>query len=115
MKLLLKLIVVALIANAAWRVGNAYLTYYRFKDAIEQSVLFGEQKTRDQLRRTVLDLATQYDVPLENDNLVVRRDDKNHTFVEGTYTQVIDLVPGYHYPWDFAWKVDVLTLNTRQE
>jgi hypothetical protein len=115
MKLILKLLAAALLANAVWHVGSAYLTYYRFKDAVEQAVLFGEQKTRDQLRRSVLDLATQYDVPLETDNLSVRRDDRNHTYVEGSYTQPIDVMPWYRYPWEFSWKVDVLTLNTRPD
>jgi hypothetical protein len=115
MKLLLKLVIAALIANATWHIGSAYLTYYRFKDAVEQTVLFGEQKTRDQLRRAVLDLANQYDVPLSDDNLTIRRDERHHTYVDGSYTEVIDVLPGYQYPWEFTWKVDVLTLNTRVE
>jgi hypothetical protein len=37
MKLIVKLVIVALIANAVWHVVSAYTAHYRFKDAIEES------------------------------------------------------------------------------
>ena len=33
-KTVLKLLLAALIANAAWRVGSAYIAFYKFQDAV---------------------------------------------------------------------------------
>jgi len=111
-KLLIKLAIAGLIANATWRVGSAYLTYYRFKDAVTEVAQFGREKTGADLERRILDLASQYDVPLDDNRLTVRRDDRSHTMVDGSYEQVVDLLPGYHYPWQFEMHVDVLTLGS---
>ena len=42
----------------------------------------------------------------------MQRDDRNHTLIDGTYVQPVDLLPGYRYPWSFAMHVDVLTLGS---
>ena len=39
LKLLIKLALAGLIANAAWRMGSTYLSFYRFKDAVSESAL----------------------------------------------------------------------------
>ena len=41
MKTLLKLVIVALLANALWRIGSAYATFYKFTDAVNG--LLGER------------------------------------------------------------------------
>jgi hypothetical protein len=112
LKVLLKLALAALIANAAWRVGSAYMQYYKFKDAIFETAQFGSDKTRVELRQRVLDLASQYDVPLREDDLTVRRDERNHTYVDGSYQHPVDLLPGYRYPLPFTVHVDVFTVRT---
>jgi len=40
LKLLIKLALAALVANAAYRLGTAYLSYYRFTDAVAQTAQF---------------------------------------------------------------------------
>jgi hypothetical protein len=112
LKLLIKLALAALVANAAYRLGTAYLSYYRFTDAVTQSAQFGTDRSRDELRRRVLELASQYDVPLTEDGFTIRRTDTNHTIVDGGYTQPVDLLPGYRYPWPFTVRVDVFTVKT---
>ena len=58
-KLIIKLAIAALIANAAWRLGSSYLAFYKFQDAVKESVLFGSDKTVDQLRSRTMELASQ--------------------------------------------------------
>ena len=111
LKLLIKLALAALVANAAYRLGTAYLSYYRFTDAVAQTALFGTDRSRAQLHRRVIELASQYDVPLAEDGFTIRRDE-NHTIVDGGYTQPVDLLPGYQYRWPFTVHVDVFTLRT---
>jgi hypothetical protein len=111
-KLLLKLAVVALIANATWRIGSAYATHYRFTDAVQATTQFRGTKTDEQIHDRVLDLASQYDVPLTDDGVTVRTENINHTVVDGSYTKPIDLVPGYSYRWPFKFHVDTFALGS---
>jgi hypothetical protein len=107
-KFLVKLAIAALIANAAWHLGSAYLTFYRFKDAVNEFAQFNPQKSAAEIEQRVLDLASQYDVPLSADRVSIRRDDQSHTLITGSYTQPVDLAPGYVRPWVFSFDVDVV-------
>jgi hypothetical protein len=108
LKFLVKLALAALIANATWRVGTAYAAFYRFRDAVEESARFSGDRSVEMLRERVLELASQFDLPLATDDLTVRRNDA-HTLIEGEYTEPIPLLPGYAYPWTFSWNLDVLS------
>jgi hypothetical protein len=110
-KLLIKLVIVGLIANAAWRLGSAYVTFYRFQDAVAEIAQFGAQRSGADLHQRVGDLASQYGLPLADDAFTVRRDERNHTYVDGSYVAPVEFLPGYRYPWTFTWHVDVLTLS----
>ncbi|HEY3052362.1 MAG TPA: hypothetical protein VGK04_03135, partial [Thermoanaerobaculia bacterium] len=70
-KLILKLIVVALLANAAWRVGSAYVAHYKFEDAVQQAALFRGSKTDDVLRRRIFELASDFDIPVSDDQVML--------------------------------------------
>jgi hypothetical protein len=112
LKFLIKLALAALVAIAVWRLGSVYILFYRFEDAVTEVAQFGREKTGADLERRILELASQYDVPLADDGLTVRRDDRNHTVIDGAYEQPVDLLPGYRYPWSFKMHVDVLTLGS---
>jgi hypothetical protein len=108
-RLILKLVIAALIANAAWRVGSAYLSFYKFKDAVQETVQFtAAEKSDDQLRQRIVELAVEYAVPVTEDNFKLHREVERIT-VDGAYTQIIEIVPGYKYPWPFKWDVSVLS------
>ena len=110
-KFFVKLAIAALIANGAWHLGSAYLTYYRFKDAVSEFAQFNPQKSPAEVQQHILDLASQYDVPLASDDVSVRRDGRNHTVISGSYAQAVDLLPGYRRPWVFPLDVDVTTIS----
>jgi hypothetical protein len=110
-KLLLKLAIVGLIANATWRIGGAYATHYRFTDAVQATTQFRGSKTDEQIHQRVIDLATQYDLPLAAEGVTVRREDNNHTIVDGAYAKPIDVVPGFTYRWPFKFHVDTFALG----
>jgi len=56
LKLLIKLAIAALLANAAYRIGSEYLTYIKFRDAIRDAAMF--KATDDvELRKKIMDLS----------------------------------------------------------
>ena len=110
MKLILKLVIVALIANAAWRVGSVYASYYRFNDAVQQTTLYRGDKTDEQVRDRVYELAADYDIPTSDDTFTVRQD-SGHTIVEGAYKKPVQIAPGFTYDLKFDVHVDTFTIR----
>ena len=106
-KLIIKLAVVALIANATWRVGSAYIAHYKFTDSVQQTALFRGNKTDDVLRQRILEIASDYDIPVTEGDVKLTTQE-HRTIVEGGYTRIIELVPGYKYPWEFTFRIDTL-------
>ena len=78
LKLLLKLAAVALLANAAWRIGSSYVSFYKFKDAVAEEAQFGVDKSVDQLRERVVGLAQQFDLPVDGDALTIAKGDQSN-------------------------------------
>jgi hypothetical protein len=111
LKLLVKVALAALIANAGWRLGSAYMQFYRFTDAVTQTAQFGNERSRADLPQRIVELASQYDVPLTVDDFTVKRDGRNHTLIDGSYKEPLDLAPGYRYLWPFTVHVDVLNVD----
>ena len=109
-RLVIKLALVALIAHGAWRVGSAYASYYKFRDAVEQATQYGPDKSDAELRAHVLELAAQYDIPLDEDGFTIERD-VNHTIVDGAFIRPIELLPGYKRPWSFTFHVDTFVIK----
>ena len=107
-KLLIKLAIVALVANAAWHAMSAYASFYKFKDGVAQVTLFSMGKSVEQMRTRVLALAAEYDLPIGDDDFSVRREG-THTVVDGSYSRTIELVPGFPRTWQFSFHVDSLS------
>ena len=57
MKTIIKLVIVAIIANATWRAGSAYAKHYRFVDAVQQATQFRAKQSDDQIHDRVFELA----------------------------------------------------------
>ena len=109
-KLLVKLAIVALIANSAYHIGSEYLTYVRFRDAVRDAAMF-KAKNDTELTARIMDLATQFEVPLDEDNLAISREDRRIN-IEGWYDKPIEIVPSYEYPWHFGLALDIVAPPT---
>jgi hypothetical protein len=110
MKLLVKVAVAALVANAMFRVGTEYLTYIKFRDSIRDAAMF-KAKNDDELQVEILALASDYDVPVQAENLEIHREAR-HVFVDGSYQKDIEIAPRVVYAWPFSWSLDVMTPTT---
>ncbi len=103
-KLVLKLAIAALLGNAAYRVGSEYLTYFKFRDAVRDAAMF-KARNDAELSTQIMDLASDYDVPLSESALLINRDDRQ-VQVDGSYDKVIEVVPTIFYTWHFSWSTD---------
>ena len=105
-KLFIKLAIVALLANAAFHIGSEYVTYVRFRDAIRDAAMF-KAKNDTELMTRIMDLADQYDVPLEEENITISRAERRVN-VDGWYDKAIEVVPNYEYPWHFGLSLEIV-------
>ena len=110
MKTILKLVVVALVANAAWHLFGAYAPHYRLVDGAQTAAQFRGDLTDAGLRDKVLFLAGQLDVPVGEDDIKVTHD-LAHTAIDISYNRTIELLPGFKRSWPFTAHVE--TLNAR--
>ena len=105
-KFIIKLAIVALIANATWRVGSAYANSYRFEDAVHQAAQFRGRKSDEELRQRLAELAMEYDVPIKDSDVMMKKE-FSHLIIDISYIRPIDVAPGYTYPWPFSTHVDI--------
>jgi len=105
MKRLLQLAVVALLGNAAYRVGNEYMTYYMVRDAVREAVLYGPNDEAA-LRAKIMDVVAGHDVPLTPERLSLKRTEQV-VHVEAAYDRIVEVAPRYPYPLHFRWAYDV--------
>ena len=61
--------------------------------------------TDEQLRQQVIYLASQAELPIDEEHLTVKRED-TRTTVDTEYTRTVELFPGFVYPWSFTVHVD---------
>src|SRR6266404_5779678 len=100
MKVIIRLLIAALVINACWQAGRVYLRYYRFKDEVQQIALFATNKSEGDLQKRFIEIANELGVPLAPENVSVRRTE-NHTLIEARYTERVQIVPTYFYPYEF--------------
>lgn len=103
-KLVFKLAIVALLGNAAYRVGSEYLTYIKFRDDVRDAAMF-KARNDEELSRQIMQLAGGYNLPLSESAISLTREDRR-VRIEGSYDKPIEVVPTFSYPWHFAWSID---------
>ena len=104
-KLFLKLAVVALLANAAYRVRLEYLTYVSSGTPSDAAI---QNKDDQDLRKRIMDRAGDYDIPLSQDAVSIHREDRQ-VMVDGAYHKPIEVVPTFHFDWPFTWSIEAMT------
>ena len=106
-KRLIQLAIVALLANAVYRVGLEYLTYIKFRDAIRDAAMF-KAKNEEDLRARIADIADDYDVPVDADEVDITHEERVWT-IEGSYTKPIEVFPRFEFEWKFPYSLEVVT------
>ena len=110
MKTVVKLVIVLALLNAVARSGYAWWNYYQLKDGTQQLLTFGVDATADQLLGEIVQKATDLNIPLDAENVDVRRDGVR-TSAAVSYTQPIEFFPRYVYPVEFSFTVDTISMR----
>ena len=97
---LLKLAVFLFIANAAYQAAPVSWHYYGFQDAVQELALFSEKASEADLIERVMVLAEEHGVPLEREDVEVRRGN-NQLLITASYIETMTFLPGYQYERQF--------------
>jgi hypothetical protein len=104
---LVKLLITAAILNAAYRGGIAYWSYYQLKDFSQELIRFSFQSQPGELHDQILEKAVELNVPIESDNIQVRRDlNGRRTVADASYVQPIEFFPTYTYSVPMSFSVE---------
>jgi hypothetical protein len=107
MKALVKLLVAALIVNAAYQAGRSYYEYYNFKHDVHMEILNGGFERSDDMQRRILEMAEARGHVMTVDDVHIALD---HEFiiVDLKYVDNLALVPRfYSRPWPYESRVEV--------
>jgi hypothetical protein len=113
MRALIKLVLAALVIFATWRVGSVYLRYYQFRDEVQQTAQFSGQRSETDLHGRVIEIAKEHQIPLDAERVKVRREE-NHTRIDASYVEQIEILPAYRYPWEFTVNIDAFTIVPKE-
>jgi hypothetical protein len=107
---IVKLLVAGLILHGLFRLGMAYWERYEFEDAVQRTVQFAEKAPPEEIRKSVLELAAEREIPVAPDAIHVQRRQRQVT-VEAAYERDVEILPRYFRTFEFDIRVSVLTLN----
>ena len=111
MKTIFQIGVALILLTASVQGGRAAFKHYQFVDAIQEAMLFAGSRTEDQIADRVMELAGDYEIPLEPGNVSVERAPYQIT-IDAPYTDTVNILPGvYSRPWDFDTQVNVRLLE----
>jgi hypothetical protein len=100
---LLRLIVIAAVAWAAWHGGTAAWRQFQFTDDVEKIAQFGPDRDAGSVLAAVLDSARRYDLPVTEKDVTIRQEERPPSlFVDVSYTVRIEVLPRFFYPWTFT-------------
>jgi heme oxygenase len=100
-RFLFKLAIVGLIVHAGYRYGIVYLHYQQFKDAVQETALFAKDKDEAEVAARVMELAAQYQIPLDRRYMQVRRHNDT-TLIDAVYVEEIEWLPTWKKPMEFV-------------
>jgi hypothetical protein len=101
---IIRLVVVVLVVHAVVKIGPVFWTHFKFRDSVQDLAMFSVKRTEREVQDRVMDIAVRMDVPVERENVTVRKD-KQMTVVAASYRTQLEYFPRRYYPWDFEFEV----------
>jgi hypothetical protein len=110
MKLLLKLIVVVVVINAAYHIGMAEYRFSQMKDAAHSMLVLGTHTPIEQLKDQMLQKAADLKLSVPPDNVTLSREGVTTT-VNVSYRDDVEPFPGYKYSKDYSFKDQIAAIR----
>jgi hypothetical protein len=111
MKTVLKIVIAVALLNAVVRGADSVWNYYQLKDAAERALLFGSQRSSQQLHAQIMERAEELQLPLKPEDLSVRWG-TGRRIAAASYTQPVEFLPNYPYPVQFSFNVNAAVVGT---
>jgi hypothetical protein len=100
---LIRLIVIAAVAWAAWHAGLAAWQQFQFTDEVEKIAQFGPDKDAGSVMAAVLESARRYNLPVAEKDVRIRQETQPATlYIDVSYTVQVEVLPRFFYPWTFT-------------
>jgi hypothetical protein len=106
----LKVALLALVANAMWHLFGAFSPQYKFQDGVEYAAHYRTDMSDDLLREKILDLASQFEVPVTAADVAITHRGRQGT-VDLSYVRPVELAPGLVYRVPFSVHVDTIAIK----
>ena len=111
MKTFFKIVILLVIITASFQAARYAVNNFQFEDAVQQRLLFDTRATDADVVKTVLAIAREYTIVLQEDDISVRMIGQDRV-VDMPYTVTVDLLPGiFEYPWTFTPKASTRMLT----
>ncbi len=100
---LIRILVIAAIAWAAWHAGMAAWQQFQFSDEVSKIAQFGPDKDAGSVRDAVLEAAARFDLPVTEKDVRIRQEERPASlYIDVTYTVQVEILPRFFYPWTFT-------------
>ena len=106
MKTLLKLVVVVVVLNGAYRFGMAEYRSSQLKDATHSMLALGTQTPIEQLKEQILKKSAELGLTVSPDSVSVTRDGVK-TMTSVAFQQEVEVFPGYKDPRDYSFTDEI--------
>jgi len=101
---LITLLLLAGVVYFGVNVGEVYLRYYRYRDAMAQAARFAQTRSDDAIRRGLANVADSLGLPPAAGRVQVRRTNRGIA-IEATYIEIVEL-PGTVREFEFHPRVE---------
>ena len=110
MKTLIKLLVVAVIINGAYRFGMDEYRFSQLKDSAHSMLVLGTHTELDRLKEMILQKAADLSLPVSAEKVTLGREGVR-TSVSVSYHTEPEIFPGYKYPRDHAFTDEIAAIR----
>ena len=102
---LLALLIVGSVVYLGFKVLPVRTAAYQFEDALRDEVVLASSRRRttdDNIRRSLLERAAELGLPIQHQEIVIRRPGRRYIVIEADYTVEVEFIGGYVFPWHFT-------------
>ena len=102
------ILVLVFVIISAIKVGTPYLRNWMFKGVMEEQARLLSVNTIKKAKSTLLQEARGYEIPITEEQLIVRKDrNTGQVLIETEYSVTVEIIPNYSYTWHFHPKVEI--------